>query len=386
MTHLLGQFITFILRHRTLVICVVSVCIVGGSAAAATYVLQSRDRESVAGEEEASSVDDTRKTAKDIATTKSDTTKQPESKKESADTEKQRGATDKKDSTKPSDTKKVTNNKKSSVQEPATKQPVSDESKSAPSPEQSQCPSGYSGTYPSCVAPPPSPVGVAGSWTLKMRDEFDGVNLGAQWATQRGPSYSYGDPYNASIEDAFYLPTNPKVQDGKLVLTLNQGVTNGYPYSSGMVQNGRSWNYQYGYVEARVKVPGNTGVWPAFWTLPAPVDAMWPPEIDIFEFGLSGQTRPGFNYHYNNGGHQQSGLTVYGNSGTNYTQDYHVYGMLWTASKIQVYIDGEPGPSYTNAAHITSVPQYIIFNLALKKGYTPPSGTAMYVDYVRVWQ
>ncbi|QHN42379.1 family 16 glycosylhydrolase [Candidatus Mycosynbacter amalyticus] len=246
------------------------------------------------------------------------------------------------------------------------------------------CASGYSGIYPNCL---PLPVGIGGSWSLIMRDEFDGSSLASQWATQRGPSYSYGDPYNASIEDAYYVANNPKVQNGSLVLTLNQGATNGYPYSSGMVQNGRSWSYKYGYIEARIKVPGNTGVWPAFWTLPAPVDSTWPPEIDIFEFGLSSQTRPSFNYHYGtSSNHQQSGLTVYGNSGTDYTQDFHTYGMLWTANKIQVYLDGQPGPSYTNAANITSISQYIIFNLALKKGYTVPSGTAMYVDYVRVWQ
>ena len=249
------------------------------------------------------------------------------------------------------------------------------------------CPSGQIGTPPNCTTPPPTPLGLTGNWNLILRDEFDTLNT-ALWTTQRGPSsYSYGDPYNPSLEDAYYLANNPKVANGNLVLTLNQGTTNGYPYSSGMVQNGRNFSYKYGYVEARIKVPGNTGVWPAFWTLAAPVDQYWPPEIDIFEFGLSSQTRPAFNYHYGSApNNHQMGLVTYGNAATDYTQGYHVYGMLWSSSKIQVYIDGEPGPSYTNAANITSLPQYIIFNLALKKGYIVPSGTAMYVDYVRVWQ
>lgn len=258
---------------------------------------------------------------------------------------------------------------------------------SSPSPSPAPaptCQSGYGGTYPACY---PLPLGIAGSWNLIMQDEFSGSSLNAMWSTQRGPSYSYGNPYNASIEDAWYLANNPKVQDGKLVLTLNQGATNGYPYSSGMVQNGRSWTYKYGYIEARVKVPGNIGVWPAFWTLPAPVDSTWPPEIDVFEFGLQSQTRPSFNYHYGTSpNNYQRGLEMYGSSNVDYSQDYHTYGMLWTAQKIQVYIDGQAGPSYTNMANITNMNQYTIFNLALKKGYTVPSGTAMYVDYIRVWQ
>jgi|GEM_PF-526269 len=250
------------------------------------------------------------------------------------------------------------------------------------------CPAGYSGSYPNCTAPDPSPVGVAGDWQLIMRDEFNGSSLNTNmWTTQRGPSYSYGDPYNPQYEDAYYLANNPKVQSGKLVLTLNQGSTNGYRYSSGMVQNGRHFSYKYGYTEARIKVPGNVGVWPAYWTLAAPVDQSWPPEIDIFEFGLSSQTRPSFNYHYGSTSNpQQYQLKIYGNSSVDYTQDYHTYGMLWTPSKIQVFIDGTPGPSYTNSANITNKPQYLILNLALKKGFTVPSGTAMYVDYVRVWQ
>ncbi|OGL22654.1 hypothetical protein A2707_05065 [Candidatus Saccharibacteria bacterium RIFCSPHIGHO2_01_FULL_45_15] len=252
------------------------------------------------------------------------------------------------------------------------------------------CPVGQTGTPPNCVTPAPKPLGVAGSWTLKFQDEFNGTSLNTSiWATQRGEANgAYGNPYNPQYEDAFYLANNPKVTNGNLVLTLNKGTTNGYPYSSGMVQNGRSFSYKYGYTEARVKVPGNAGVWPAYWTLASPIDKYWPPEIDIFEFGMEGNnTHPWFNYHYgaypNNG---QFGVKRYGNAAINYSQDFHTYGMLWRSNIIQVYIDGQPGPSYTTSGNITSLPQYLIFNLGLKKGANVPSGTTMQVDYVRVWQ
>lgn len=252
------------------------------------------------------------------------------------------------------------------------------------------CPAGQTGTPPNCATPAPKPLGVAGSWALKFQDEFNGTSLNTSvWATQRGEaSGPYGNPYNPQYEDAFYLANNPKVANGNLVLTLNKGTTNGYPYSSGMIQNGRSFSYKYGYTEARVKVPGNTGVWPAYWTLASPIDKYWPPEIDIFEFGMDGSyTHPFFNYHYgsypNNG---QFGVKKFGNAATNYSQDFHTYGMLWRSNIIQVYIDGQPGPSYTTASNITSLPQYLIFNLGLRKGANVPSGTSMQIDYVRVWQ
>lgn len=252
------------------------------------------------------------------------------------------------------------------------------------------CPAGQTGTPPNCVTPPPKPVGVSGNWTLKFQDEFNGTSLNTNlWATQRGQAGgSYGDPYNPQHEDAFYLANNPKVANGNLVLTLNKGTTNGYPYSSGMVQNGRNFSYKYGYTEARVKVPGNAGVWPAYWTLAAPIDQYWPPEIDIFEFGMEGNnTQPWFNYHYGSWpNNSQFGIKRYGNTAVNYSQNFHTYGMLWTPNIIQVYLDGQPGPSYTVAGNITSLPQYLILNLGLKKGANVPSGTAMLVDYVRVWQ
>lgn len=257
-------------------------------------------------------------------------------------------------------------------------------------PTTSTCPAGQTGTPPNCVTPAPKPLGVAGSWALKFQDEFNGTSLNTSvWATQRGEAGGpYGNPYNPQYEDAFYLANNPKVANGNLVLTLNKGTTNGYPYSSGMIQNGRSFSYKYGYTEARVKVPGNTGVWPAYWTLASPIDKYWPPEIDIFEFGMDGSyTHPFFNYHYgsypNNG---QFGVKKFGNAATNYSQDFHTYGMLWQSNIIQVYIDGQPGPSYTTASNITSLPQYLIFNLGLRKGANVPSGTSMQIDYVRVWQ
>lgn len=252
------------------------------------------------------------------------------------------------------------------------------------------CPAGQTGTPPNCISPPPKPLGAAGNWTLKFQDEFNGTSLNtAVWATQRGEANgSYGAPYNPQYEDAFYLANNPKVANGNLVLTLNKGTTNGYPYSSGMVQNGRGFSYKYGYTEARVKVPGNTGVWPAYWTLASPIDKYWPPEIDIFEFGMEGNnTHPWFNYHYGTyPNNSQFGVKRYGNAAINYSQDFHTYGMLWRSNIIQVYIDGQPGPSYTTASNITSLPQYLIFNLGLKKGANVPSGTNMLIDYVRVWQ
>lgn len=229
------------------------------------------------------------------------------------------------------------------------------------------------------------PVGQSGNWNLIFDDEFNGTTLDtSKWLQLRGDAAGpYGDPANPDVEDAYYTKNNSYVSNGNLVLNLVKQAAGGYPYSSGWVQTYPAFTYTYGYAEIRAKVPTCDGCWPAFWTVPTPLGT-WPPEIDIFEF--FNEPFPSFNYHYGTASnHKQSGPTNYGTSGVDYTKDYHVYGMSWEPNKIQVFLDGQPGPSYTDAATITSLPQFLILNLALNKGYNPTT-TQMLVDYVRVWQ
>lgn len=224
---------------------------------------------------------------------------------------------------------------------------------------------------------------------MRFRDEFNGESVDTStWSTLRGGTvWPYGDPYNQSIEDAFYKRSNTSVANGNAVLTLKKENTNGYPYSSGVMHSGNAFSFKYGYVESRIKVPKCSGCWPAFWMLDAPVDHHWPPEIDIFEFfDSANDPHPHFNYHWADNGHQQSGIQRFGDYSTDYTEGFHTYGLYWDANRVQVYLDGQPGPAFTDSRWITQVPNYLIFNLALQKGKTPPSNQQMLVDYVRVWQ
>jgi beta-glucanase (GH16 family) len=91
---------------------------------------------------------------------------------------------------------------------------------------------------------------------------------------------------------------------------------------------------------ARIKLASGNGMWPAFWTYGDP----WPTqgEIDIVE--AKGQEPKTFytNYFYGNtaGTNLVSGSSSTISSSTNLQTCWHVYEMVWSATKLEYYLDG----------------------------------------------
>lgn len=244
-------------------------------------------------------------------------------------------------------------------------------------------------TPPVPVVPDPSPLGASGNWSLKFADDFSDANSSiAKWNTQRNDWLSGGIPYN-SLEGAWYRTENVGVSGGNLSISVTDQAGNGYAQSSGMVNTRGKFDFRYGFLEARIRVPKCTGCWPAFWTLPA--TDTWPPEIDIFEFPQSGVvTYPYFSYHWPDAtdasGQKYESNVYFNGSNYDYTDSWHTYGLYWGPDKLQVYLDGLPGPSTTNPLHIPAAAMYPILQLATGAQYTVPAGSTMLTDYVRVWQ
>lgn len=245
----------------------------------------------------------------------------------------------------------------------------------------------------------PGPIADAANkkkkWALKFRDEFSGNALnGAKWNPQRDDWIKGGNPYN-DREGAWYSAANSTVSGGSLVQTVKQEVAGDlvysdhlFKYTTGMVNTDHRFAFQYGYVEARVKVPSCRGCWPVFWTLPE--SNTWPPEVDMFEYidTAASERRPFVASHWQDANGPQSELYYYTQpcgTATDYTESWHTYGFLWTGDKIQPYLDGVPGPVMTGAA-VPHVPMYLIMALSTVDALAPAHGSKMLTDYVRVWQ
>lgn len=217
---------------------------------------------------------------------------------------------------------------------------------------------------------------------LIFADEFGGTALDtSKWSS----GYPWTNPdgnYNRSTgEQQVYLPRNIVVSDGTVKLIAKRESVNGRPYTSGMIssdpRNGTGFLHTYGYIEARIKVPGGKGMWPAFWNLPWPVK--WPPEIDIVEV-LGDECMAEFHLH-----------PEANYQGTNVCDTWHTYAVDWRPGKVVWYLDGveryrEEGD------HAPNQPMYLLLNLAVggtwpgSPDISTPFPGVMEIDYVRVYR
>ena len=106
---------------------------------------------------------------------------------------------------------------------------------------------------------------IPGTWTLQFQDEFDGTTLnGAKWRL--------GGHYGGIAGSGGTSPQNISVADGKLQLKAEQRAVSfsgtNYSYATGEVSTFFNYRQQNGYIEARLKYPAVTGLWPAFWLMP----------------------------------------------------------------------------------------------------------------------
>ncbi len=259
---------------------------------------------------------------------------------------------------------------------------------------------------------------LADGYTLKWSDEFNGNNIDlSKWSFQIGTKDPNGGPdYWGNQEKEYYTDENHVVKDGKLVITAKKETKEGMPYTSTRIRtktdDGETlFSTQYGRIEARMKLPTEEGLWPAFWMLPVDttIYGTWAAsgELDIMEARGRVPDKVGGTIHY---GSQWPNNTYYGKEMTfDSTTDisgYHVYSVEWEPGKITWLVDDVPYFSTSNFWSKDSgssenyaygapfdVPFYLVFNLAVGGTFDGEANlenanfpAAMEVDYVRVYK
>lgn len=229
------------------------------------------------------------------------------------------------------------------------------------------------------------------TWQLIWSDEFSGTSLNTgNW------SYEFGNGGWGNNEWQYYTNAseNIEVSDGSLMITARHEGTGATEYTSARIISKNLFEFEYGKVEARMKLPLGQGLWPAFWTLGANIDEVsWPEcgEIDIMEH-VSNEYMTHGAVHWENNGHSYTG------NGVNLDPtEFHVYGIIWEENLIRWFVDGIqfyqfPIQASNNTDDAFRHPMFLLLNMAIGgnwPGYpdaSTPFPSSMLVDYVRVYQ
>lgn len=264
------------------------------------------------------------------------------------------------------------------------------------------------------------------SGTLVWSDEFSNVSGAntlpnpATWMYLTGAdvnsSVDIHCAYGSSASPCSSSAPNSYVGTDNYLHIIAQQPSSGV-YTSARMETQGLFSFQYGRLEARIKVPEGQGIWPAFW-LEGNNDGTvgWPAcgEMDVME-RINAAGAPSFGNpppgtsDWNQGSIHGTGLTG-GNLGTTYyftggatAASWHTYGMIKTPNSVSYYVD-DPSQSY-----VTYTPSslsglsgaiwpfdngqanYLILNIAIGGTWPGPPNPStsfpaeMLVDYVRIY-
>jgi len=165
-------------------------------------------------------------------------------------------------------------------------------------------------------------------------------------------------------------------------------------FTSARIKSENLYEFTYGRVEIRAKLPSTGGTWPALWALGANFDSVgWPScgELDIMEHVGNNPNVPSSAIHLPG---NFGGTAIYASSEVaTATSEFHNYTMEWTPESIKFVVDEElVHLSYVNSSDSPfNADFFFIMNLAMGGnlgGTIDPAFTrdSMEVDYIRVYQ
>jgi beta-glucanase (GH16 family) len=234
---------------------------------------------------------------------------------------------------------------------------------------------------------------------LVWSDEFN--NKGLPDSTKWG--YDVGGNGWGNHELQYYTDkklSNARVENGYLVIEAKKEAIGKNTYSSARLVTKGKYDFTYGHIDVRAKLPKGLGTWPAIWMLGSSTPLKWPDdgEIDIMEhvgynqgvIHASAHTRK----YFHSIGTQKTATT----SLPDCSEAFHVYSLDWDAESITMLIDNKPYFTFKNEhsgkeAWPFDKPFHLLLNVAVGGDWGGQKGIdetifpqKMEIDYVRVYQ
>ena len=259
-------------------------------------------------------------------------------------------------------------------------------------------------------------------YKLVWQDEFEKDGTPAEhW------DYEHGFVRNKELQ--WYQPQNAIVREGCLIIegrretVLNpfykEGARNWQQsrkeahYTSASLTTRKSFNFRYGRVEVRAKIPTASGSWPAIWLLGNRWS--WPScgEIDMMEYYIHKGT-PSILANACWGSEQSNKptwdtvitpLSYFTDKDSNWVEKFHIWQMDWDAKFIKLYLDnellntvdlsqtinqgGDAKSENPFSNDVEGFGAYLLLNLAIGElGGTPDDSRfplQYLIDYVRIY-
>ena len=196
-------------------------------------------------------------------------------------------------------------------------------------------------------------------WKLVWSDEFsrDGRPDSTTWNYERG--------FVRNHEDQWYQGENAYQQDGHLVIEARKEEGKPNPmyrpegrrdwrsereqigYTSASLTTRRSFDFLYGRLEVRAKIPTASGSWPAIWLLGKGMP--WPScgEIDVMEYyRINGVPHILANAAWGNDrpnsavwNSKKIPFSHFTDQDADWASKFHLWRMDWTPDAIRIYLD-----------------------------------------------
>ena len=256
-------------------------------------------------------------------------------------------------------------------------------------------------------------------WADDFKGTKDSVINQQNWSARnchRVP-FEMGGGACFGTESNYYAPSAIKLdgsEDGAAVLSTTRAVwplpsdagpclSNGCAFVSGRFDTHGKISFQYGFIEARIKMPAGSGNHPAFWMLGDNINQVgWPTsgEMDITEIHSNDPnvTTAAINYSTSYspnsccGNHKFTVAAL--NVGADVSAGFHTYAVAWLPDSVSFYVD--------NRLISTTTPQtlggywsfndkfFLILNNAVNAEFSGSwdnlQSSTMTIDWVRSYQ
>jgi beta-glucanase (GH16 family) len=229
--------------------------------------------------------------------------------------------------------------------------------------------------------------------SLFWSDEFDksGAPDPFKWGFDIGTgSDGWG---NQELEYYTNRLQNAYVENGVLKVKAIKEDFKGSAYTSARLLSKGKFEFMYGKVEVRAKVPAAVGTWPAVWMMGGDIDKVgWPfcGEVDILEHRGSELNKVVGAMHYPGraGGNCNTNSTLVNTAST----EFHVYKAEWSNTSVQFFVDDKLFHSVPLTPEMPYHKNFfLLVNLAIGGGFGGPvdstfTSAEFEIDYIRVYK